>query len=242
MMRVKNVLFASAILFYSVGTIFGQHDRWAGVVKIKTLTGGVATGFVVASKDGNSEIWTNAHVSGPVGSPINITWPTTGETTEGVTVAANYQFRRGIDAGKIIAKTPRDEPNRTIPICSDLSRVSYGGISGYPKGGWRIDKPIRELKIETPFGTAFNPRIQSGESGSPLTDRNGRCFGVATWTFGRGKRQHSGYQTIKNWTDMKTPNRPCEAIELIEGTSWPDIKTDGPEAGLAFELNEPSTD
>jgi S1-C subfamily serine protease len=179
---------------------YGQHLQhgFEGIVRVETPTG-TGTGFIVATEGDRTEVWTNAHVSGPEDSRVRCRiWTGTENETvfNGTVVFA--RLGDGIDIAKIIGDFSYDGRVHRIGNGDSLRRLAY--TAGHPHGGRAYALAVADYP-DANIGRirGYKPPSIRGQSGSPVTDSEGFVIGVVTYKLGVGRNATGGILPIDDW-------------------------------------------
>ena len=169
-----------------------------GICRVETPTGS-GTGFVVASRSGKIEVWTNGHVTGPIGSEATARFSTgrSDERTFKTTVAAR-RYQGGADWSKLIGEG--DYEGHVFPV-GGLQDASVDRLTGgFPHGG-SFYSLVLSPRPDKSFGdvSAYLPSAIPGQSGSPVVDESGNVVGVVTMYFQNKRERFGGFLPIEDW-------------------------------------------
>jgi len=169
-----------------------------GIGRIETRTGS-GTGFVVAAERDRFEVWTNGHVTGPIGSSATVRMQTgrKAEAAFAATVAAR-RFEGGADWAKLIAEGTYT--GHVFSIGSLGGGKSDRVTGGFPNGG-RFYSLVLSPKPNKSFGEvkAYLPAAIPGQSGSPVCNEAGEVVGVVTMYFEDRSQRFGGFLPIEDW-------------------------------------------
>lgn len=169
-----------------------------GIGRIETRTGS-GSGFVVASDGERFEVWTNGHVTGPIGSTAVVRMQTgkRAESTFKATVAAR-RFAGGADWAKLVAEGAYT--GYVFPIGSLGGEESDRVTGGFPNGG-RFYSLVLTPSPKHSFGeiNAYLPAAIPGQSGSPVCNDSGEVVGVVTMYFEQRRQRFGGFLPIEDW-------------------------------------------
>lgn len=199
---IKAISLSVVFCFLLVSDSPGQVP-FSSIVKITARDGGVGTGFIVATDGKTAEVWTNAHVAGRVTDTVRIAFGEGGQVSEGRVVASKLDRSTGSDWAKLLVKIPDGAVVSSLVVGS-----SDNSDEPFCSGGWPLGRKLHSVLLHptndvTSIGTAFSPRPEGGESGSPVI-KNGKVVGVVTWTF-LTRRPFGVYQPIENWSGERKP-------------------------------------
>ena len=202
---MHNCFFLFAVTALSVQLSLSANTATAqvelacnGIGRIETSSGS-GTGFVVASRDGKIEVWTNGHVTGPIGSDATVRFSTglSTERTFRTTVAAR-RYQGGADWAKLIGDGTYEGHVFTVGGLQDASTDRVTG--GFPHGG-SFYSLVLSPRPDKSFGevTAYLPSSIPGQSGSPVVDLSGSVVGVVTMYFESKRKRYGGFLPIDDW-------------------------------------------
>lgn len=191
--------FVCFVVLLSCSPASGQVP-WSATVRIQTADSGSGSGFVVATKSGQAEIWTNGHVAGRTGSSVTVRWGDGSQTSSGRVIESTVERSNGTDVAKIVAAVPVGAVVSSLAVGRSDWDWNGGSTSGWPLGLELHSIALRKTNHRPSIGTSYLPPAIPGQSGSAVTDKEGKVVGVVTWTFGLGRQRYGVFQPIENWT------------------------------------------
>lgn len=199
-----------AVVMFITGPLLqhcnGQHvhDSFEGILRIDTSTGR-GSGFVVASREGRFEVWTNAHVAGSKGDRVvGVFGAGTNREERFTGVVSWVHYDSNHDAAKIVFDGHYDGGLFVVGTSGGDSELFATG--GHPLGGRGYALTVQpESRRNFGVVAAYRPPSIPGQSGSPVVNRQGSVVGVVTLRSGEGKDAVGGMLPISQWTGERVP-------------------------------------
>lgn len=159
------------------------------------------SGFIVASTEQRFEVWTNGHVTGPVGSEATLRFmPDTPSEFTATGIVAWRRYGDGFDAAKIVGFHDGKLPS--VPVAQPDADDGIVATSGFPNGN-RGYSVLLTSKPELDFShvKGYRPASISGQSGSAVVNANGEVTHVVTYRAGVGRNTFGGCLPISDWIE-----------------------------------------
>ena len=168
------------------------------VYRITAPDGGTGTGFAVASRGGRTEIWSNAHVTGGVGTVCQFEQFLNGQFKRiGSGVVRAYGYGGRSDWAKCLCDFASDDI-----FSIELShRQTPDRTFGHPNGGRWYGVGISQNAKGITGVIGYDPASIPGQSGSPVVNQRGAVIGVVTLKLGSGRTAIGGYLPIQQWAE-----------------------------------------